>query len=67
MDINEVCVVLEPLFELSRAIGCNAWYQQILAEEIQKTGKSAADLTVSEVLDVAEAASLRFESVKEYI
>jgi len=56
MDIQTVCRVLQPIWDLERESGDNAWFQQELAKQIQATGKTANDLTVGELLALCKKA-----------
>lgn len=56
MDSKTVCQVLQPIFDLETEFGCNAWFQQELAQLIQATGKTANDLTIGELLELCKHA-----------
>lgn len=64
MDISTICDVLRPITDLHDQVAdTNAHYQQFLAEQILATGKPADQLTVGELLTLAEKANQQYEGV----
>lgn len=63
LTIRETLAILDPVYEVTRELDGNAAYQELLAEQIQRTGKPVDQLTLAELRTCTVKASHQYQKL----